>query len=64
MIMGKFEDYYKRRLLPVADGIFDGVYSQRFKETNYKSVEGNAYLLLKILVKISFSLSGFNGIPY
>ena len=52
--MGEFEDHHKRRLLSVVDGTFDEVYSQRFKGTNYKSVEGNAHLLLKILVKISF----------
>ena len=32
MEMGEFEDHYKRCLLPVADGTFDGVYSQHFKE--------------------------------
>ena len=53
-IMGEFEDHHKRRLLSVVDGTFDEVYSQCFKGTNYKSIEGNAHLLLKILVKISF----------
>ena len=38
--MGKFENHYKHGLLPVADGTFDGVYSQLFKETSYKSIEG------------------------
>ena len=39
-VMGKFENHYKHGLLPVADGTFDGVYSQLFKETSYKSIEG------------------------
>ena len=54
-VIGEFEDHYKCRLLSVADGTFDGVYSQRFKGTNYKSNECNAYFLLKILVNTSFS---------
>ena len=40
-VMGKFENHYKCLLLSAADGIFDGVYSQLFKGTNYKSIEGN-----------------------
>ena len=52
-VIGEFEDRYKRRLLSVDDGKFDGVYSQRHKGTNYKSNEGNAHFLLKILVKTS-----------
>ena len=53
-VIGEFENHYKRRLLSVADGIFDGVYSQRFQGTNYKYIEGNAHLLLIILVKALF----------
>ena len=51
--MGELEDNYKRRLFSVADGTFVGAYSQRFKEANYKFIEGNEHLLLKIPVKIS-----------
>ena len=53
-VIGEFEDHYKRRLLSIADGKFDGVHRQRFKGTNCKSNEGNAHLLLKILIKTSF----------
>ena len=34
-VISEFEDHYKRCLLSVADGTFDGVYS--FKGTNCKS---------------------------
>ena len=36
-VISEFEDHYKRCLLSVADGTFDGVYSQGFKGTNCKS---------------------------
>ena len=49
-VMGELEDHYKRSLLSVADGTFDGVYSQRFKRTNDKSL----LPLLKIPVKVLF----------
>ena len=52
-VIGELEDHYKRCLLSVADGTFDGVYSQFFKGTNYKSNGGNAHFLLKILIKTS-----------
>ena len=54
-VISEFKDHYKCRLLSVADRTFDGVYSQRFKGTNYKSNEVNAHLLLKILSKHHFS---------
>ena len=50
-VIGELEDHYERHLLSVADGTFDGVYSQCFKGTNYKSNEGNAHFLLKSLVR-------------
>ena len=50
-VMDEFEDLYKRRLLSVADGTFDGVYSQLFKGTNCKSIEGHSHPLRKIPVK-------------
>ena len=52
-VIGELEDHYKRCLLSVADGTFDGVYSHFFKGTNYKSNGGNAHFLLKILIKTS-----------
>ena len=36
----EFEDRFKRRLLSVADGTYDGVYSHRFKGSNFKSCSG------------------------
>ena len=39
-VMGEFEDHYKRRLLSVADGTFDGVYSQRFRGNKYQTTKG------------------------
>ena len=36
----EFEDHFKRRLLSVADGTYDGVYSHRFKGSNFKSCSG------------------------
>ena len=56
--MGEFEDHYKCHFLSVADETFNEVYSQGFKGTTYKSIEGNAHFLLKIPVKISFSSKG------
>ena len=38
-LMVEFEDHFKRRLLSVADGTFDGVYSHRFKGSNFKAVQ-------------------------
>lgn len=35
-LTSEFEDHYKHRLLSVADGTFDGVYSQRFKGTHFR----------------------------
>ena len=49
-----FDNHYKRRLLSVADGTFDRFYSQCFKGTNCKSIEGNAHFVLKIPVETSF----------
>ena len=43
-LMAEFEDHFKRRLLSVADGTFDGVYSQRFKGHNFKKLSGNFYM--------------------
>lgn len=39
-LMLEFEDHFKRRLLSVADGTFDVVYSYRFKEPYFKSCSG------------------------
>ena len=35
--------HYKRRLLPVADGTSNGVYSQHFRGTHYKSIMRTFY---------------------
>ncbi|XP_066936103.1 uncharacterized protein [Clytia hemisphaerica] len=38
-LMIEFEEHFKRRLLSIADGTFDGIYSQRFKgRKSYKSI--------------------------
>ena len=39
-LMEEFEDHYKNRLLSIADGTFDGVYSQRFKQVKLKKIPG------------------------
>ena len=36
-LLVEIEDHLKRRLLSIADGTFNGVYSHRFKEFNFKS---------------------------
>ena len=39
-LMVEFKDHFKQRLLSVADGTFDSVYSHRFKGSNFKSCSG------------------------
>ena len=39
-LMNDFEDHFKLRLLSVADGTFDGIYSRRFKGFQNKNATG------------------------
>ena len=61
-LMVEIEDHFKRRLLLVADGTFDGVYSHRFKWSNFKSCSSICKSLIdtvidanEIIVHASFS---------
>ena len=48
-LLVEIEDHFKRRLLSVADGTFDGVYSHRVKGSNFKSCLG-IYNILKLVL--------------
>ena len=49
-LLVEIEDYFKRRLLSVADRAFDGIYSHRFKGSNFKSCLGICNILKLILI--------------
>ena len=56
-LMVEFEDHFKRRLLSVADGTFDGVYSHRFKGSNFKAVQAYTKTLkVNSATKIFFAI--------
>ena len=41
-LLKEFEDHFKLKLLSVADGTFDGIYSNRFKGTSKETHTGTA----------------------
>ena len=52
-LMVEFKNHFKRRILSVADGTFDVVYSHRLKGSNFKSCSGLSKNLICSVININ-----------